>query len=403
MVESARTSGGEATSRETHPKPRRIHNFFLSATSWIKWGKSPRMGTEAPRFPPRLSTAFTPHRSITDRLFKVWLLLALFIGICIVGGSAFWKTTVIDKNEKTLIFEIGQSIPASTAGQSDSLAAHVRALITEPYALEIFAADIVRDLGVALLIAVFVAFAIEKYSSDRLREDIASNVLSAAYARVVPPEIFTQVRDNVFRSDVCRENWKVDISADQQQPGPDGTAVITAGYAYDVINLKEQWTDFVVVSTIDLDDPPPDDHLPKFISYSVTDDRGQPLVTPDNAIQLMNRPAKSVTELMGRGNLTLQRGPRVMRMAANVRIRALSRITVSFQVKRAIRVPGNYVLTTPVPTYGIDIISHAVGFKLSVVALHPDTEALLPLPGNRWEFRAAMLPWQGFRFVAEKA
>jgi hypothetical protein len=339
-----------------------------------------------------------------DTLFRLKLLIWLFIGILLIAGSVFWRVTTIEKTEKLLIFQLGQNVAAPSTGERKLLAENVSALITGSNENDVLAADLLRDLGIAIVIAVIVTFSIEKYSSDRLREHITYDVLSAAYAKVIPDQVYTQVADNVFRSNVYRRNWEVHINAKAQPLEPHGTAVITAAYSYDVENLNEHQIPFEVVLSIDLDDPPPDDNVPKFLSFSVSDDHNQPLVQAADANSLMNKPATSIklNEPERKGNVVLQRDTREMKITADVKIPPRRSITINFQVERAIRVPGHYVLSAPVPADGIRIITAVEGFRLTVVPLHPDHEALRNPQRDTWEFDAALLPWQGFRFTAEK-
>jgi hypothetical protein len=58
------------------------------------------------------------------------------------------------------------------------------------------------------------------------------------------------------------------------------------------------------------------------------------------------------------------------------------------------------VLHAPVPADGIKITLTVHGFKLAVLPLHPNRDALRPLQHNTWLFDAGILPWQGFRFAS---
>jgi hypothetical protein len=350
------------------------------------------------------SSGPTTTRSQQESLFRLKLLAWLLIGALLIAGSIFWRITAVEKAEKLLIFRLGQNIAAATPGQTKTLADDVIALISGTNQNDVLGADLLRDLGIAIVISVIVTFSIEKYSSDRLREHIAYDVLSAAYSKVIPDQVYMQIADNVFRSRVYRRNWEVHIGARPQSLAPNGTAVITAAYSYDVENLNEHRIPFEVVASVDLDDPPPDNAVPKFISFSVRDERDQPLVQAADADALMNRPSATIPldQPLRKGNVVLQRDAMEMTVTADVKIPARRSITVNFQVERAIRVPGYYVLSAPHPADGMKIIIGVEGFRLTVVPLHPDRGALRNPQRDTWEFDAALLPWQGFRFTAEK-
>ena len=112
-------------------------------------------------------------------------LLCLFAGVGLVVASVFWR------------------------GEADKL----------------LGPDVVRDLGIALLVSVFVTFAIELYASKRVRQELTYHALSAAYQQIVPEEIFDQIKDNVFQSDVYRRNWEVHIH-DLEYPRASGNTAI---------------------------------------------------------------------------------------------------------------------------------------------------------------------------------
>jgi len=117
-------------------------------------------------------------------------------------------------------------------------------------------------------------------------------VLSAAYAKVVPEEIYTQIRDNVFRSDVCRRKWEVHINANAQQVD-NGIAIINVSHFYELENLNRHGISYQVSGGIDLDvslnDEVPlrDQDVPKFKSIKIYDDRNPSLVLERHTTALL--------------------------------------------------------------------------------------------------------------------
>ncbi|HEV3114260.1 MAG TPA: hypothetical protein VGY99_27555, partial [Candidatus Binataceae bacterium] len=114
---------------------------------------------------------------------------------------------------------------------------------------------------------------------------------------------------------------------------------------------------------------------------------------------LLTNPLKQIAHVR-KGNLTVRRSAQDTRFAVQVDIPARGRIKVHFEVVRAIRVPGNFVLIATAPADGITIITNIDGFNLDVAALHPDREALHNTQHGKWQFDAGILPWQGFRFIS---
>ncbi len=333
-------------------------------------------------------------------IFNLSLLLCAFFGVLCIGGSVIWRQSARESRE-LLIFELGHSTSGagvpSTRPFDDKM---IREFLTNSTENAALGADIMRDLGIALLISVFVTFSIERYAGSRLREHITYDVLSAAYAKVVPDKIYTQVADSVFRSDVYRRNWEAHINSDAEQLyRSEGIAIITATYSYDLENLNEHTIRFSVVASIDLDVAAPSENIPRFGSFEVCDERGHPLVAQQHIQDLLKTsPRRSIER---RGNVVLRRDGQVMDLTAHVRIPGRRKITVRYQVQRPIRVPGDFVLTAFVPADGIRIIISVSGFKLTVVPLHPHREALLHPQADTWTFDAGILPFQSFRLASE--
>jgi hypothetical protein len=328
--------------------------------------------------------------SSQNRIFTLVLVTCSLVGILCVLGSIVWKHESYDSAEKLLIFHLGQNV-----AQNALIVDKIEKLITDFGQQDLLGPDLLRDLGIALLISAFVTFSIERYSSNRLREHIAYDVLSAAYAKVVPDEIYTQVADNVFRSDVIRRNWEAHIGGEFDSKN--GKAEITASYSYQVWNLNGHVLSFPVTGSIDLDVPTDKKDIPRFKSFAVSDLNKSPLIDQKDVEALLRGDGKP------KGNVFLERDPEEIRFTALVQIPARGHINVSFEVVREIRVPGSYILHAPVPADGIKIIVRGVtGFKLNVRPLHPAGRELDHSgQADTWEFHCGILPWQGFRLMTE--
>src|SRR5580700_8715829 len=314
-------------------------------------------------------------------IFNLSMFSCVLVGVIAILIAIILKHRSYEIPNRLLIFQLGQSIPGGTIasahlGQAtapaptNALADNVRKLITESGDEDHLGADLLRDLGIALLISAFVTIVIERYASNRLREHITYDVLSAAYAKVVPEMIYSQVADNVFRSDIYRRNWEVIIGAkeagfDQQQ----GVAIITSSYSYEVENLNEHRIPFEVVGWVDLDVlVPGHDDVPRFTLMEVNSTNGQSLFDQEATAGLsglLTNPLKQIAHVR-KGNLTVRRSAQDTRFAVQVDIPARGRIKVHFEVVRAIRVPGNFVLIATAPADGITIITNIDGFNLDV-------------------------------------
>jgi hypothetical protein len=333
-------------------------------------------------------------------IFNLFLSLCILFGILFILISVIWKQHSHDRGQRLSLFQLGQSV--SGASNSRPIAELVSELLTDSEGYSGLGPDVLRDLGIALLISAFVTFSIERYASNRLREHITYDVLSAAYAKVVPEKIYTQVADNVFRSDVYRRNWEVHIdSTAERLDKTNGIAIITSTYSYELENLNESPIPFTISAGVDLDVPSPNADIPRFNSFVITDEHNKALVDQREVHDLLQRPPAGVGSVERGGNLALRRDSEVLRIDAQVKMPARRSVTVRYQVERAIRVPGNYILSATGPADGIKIIVSVRGFKLTVVPLHPNRDALRHPQEDTWLFDAGILPWQSFRFTSE--
>ena len=196
------------------------------------------------------------------RKFFYILVLCVAVGLICIFGAVWWKHSLLEN--RLVVFETGQTIGQieGVGSVTVPLAEQVKKLLGGESEVKVLLVDGLRDVGIAFFLAAVVTLLIDWYSSTRLRQEIAHDVVSAAYTKLIPKEIYTQVADKVFRSDVCRRDWRVVITAQPQSIN--GTAVITATYSYDVENLNEHEIPFEVNAGIDLDDPPPHGDMPKF-------------------------------------------------------------------------------------------------------------------------------------------
>jgi hypothetical protein len=289
--------------------------------------------------------------SLLNWKYRFGLLALMFAGVLLVFGVSFWRH---QSGEKLLILQIGQTMAAAGAHPTDdsvaqptkSLADLVKELITEPNQQYGWLGDAVRDLGIALILSVIVTVVIEKNASDRLREHIAHDVLTAAYAKVIPEEIYTQVADNVFRSNVYRRKWEVKINA-KLADKVKGIAIINVFYFYELENLNGHAITYPIPGVIDLDVPLEDQDIPKFKWIEIFDKHNPELVLEKDTRALL---AKQKEATHREGNLTFTRNKQEMRFAAQVPISPEGKVTVKYEVERAIRVPGDYVLHAPVRT-----------------------------------------------------
>jgi len=266
--------------------------------------------------------------------------------------------------------------------------------------------DLVRDLGIGLIVSVFVVVFIEWRAGLTLRAEIATDVLEAVYRNVVPDVIFKQVRDSIFRSHVLRTGWKLDIKvlpiaqhedmyeAARNSAGSNEVYLIESEVSYDLKNLHDGTIEYNVSHGIDLDVPVKKMGIPRFTAVELG---GKEELAEGRSSELFTDPPRK------HGTLTLAtEGNKQVRFSKQVLLPREGTTHVRYQLLRAIRAPGIYVLASSTPAAGIEIaIESTPELKFDVRPLHPQSEHLLTVePGRRWKFTDGILPWQGFQIVS---
>jgi hypothetical protein len=344
-----------------------------------------------------------------SRIFGLSLLLCLALGTICILIAIHLRSSSEEPLRQELMFRIGrlvtngpasQAIGAKAASAQDTvLSQQLLQLLQQWPAPAHLGADLIRDLGIALLIGVFVTFAIERYSSERLRQSVTYDVLSSAYAQLVPEEIFSQIVD-VFKSDVWRRNWHVVIETNPVDPGK-GIAIINSTISYDVENLKEHPIDFLLRGHIDADIILRGITLQGYTAPSVAPWYTQITVTyPRNRIDVSASNQSAMGVLDGtpyaNGELRIELKGEQLGFEVPVVIPARKSVSLTCHLRRAVRVPGSFVLYATTPAAGIRITTAGDDFAFTVIPLHPNREALRH-EGSDWFFDYGILPWQGFQ------
>jgi hypothetical protein len=310
----------------------------------------------------------SPLRALLSAFFRVFLLAALFAGIVLILISALIRSS--DGSE--------------------------------------YLVDVVRDLGIGLMVSVFVVVFIEWRAGLTLRTEIAKEVLEAVYGRIVPDVVYDQIRDSTFRSDVLRRDWELEIkvlptegneeeySAARESASSDEVFLIESTVSYQLENLNDNKIAYTVSHGIDLDVPIKSHGIPRFTEVEVDDDSQS--LDSDVACELLANHTPYEEEGLA---LTVDEENQVLftKMAQLPRAGA---VAVRYTLRRAIRAPGVYVLYCATPADGIKIkIDSTKELKFDVRPLHPQGKRIRVVESaRRWEFPYGILPWQGFQIVS---
>lgn len=283
----------------------------------------------------------------------------------------------------------------------------ISALIRSGHGSE-YVIDVLRDLGIGLIVSVFVVVFIEWRAGLTLRREIATDVLEAVYSRIVPDVVYNQIRDSAFRSDVIRRDWELEITVlppDQHSDAytalrtdaqSDEVFLIKSQISYRLENLNDSEINHTVSHWIDLDVPVESIGIPRFTQVEL-DDQSWDLSDSDAKDLFANR-----TPFEQNGLTFSVDDDRQVGFSRQVQLPRAGTTRVRYELLRAIRAPGVYVLACATPADGIRIkIESTHQLEFDVRPLHPQGDRIRIIESaRRWEFPYGLLPWQGFQIVS---
>jgi hypothetical protein len=94
-------------------------------------------------------------------------------------------------------------------------------------------------------------------------------------------------------------------------------------------------------------------------------------------------------------SLAVEKETRVV-FSTTATIPGKSSVHVAFEYLRLLRPPDIVLVSASQATVGLKLKVLSDPLRCEVVALHPDSGALVSV-GNEWTFSPAFLPWQGFQ------
>jgi hypothetical protein len=282
--------------------------------------------------------------------------------------------------------------------------------------------DVLRDVGIAFLVAVVTALSIELFVNARARREITHDVFQATFRQFLPGPIYLQLRDSVLGSPVIRRDWNIDLRVldpaahpeiyeSMRKLGEMHCYVVECLVSYAIENLRSASTPFLVSGGIDLDTSFPSIGIPRFSSIllgadDVKKDRGRFISDADATAMLSGE--KPSLNLTGGLSIMQDEGELIFRemrvLPPRVEISGdpddHAQLTVRYGLLRPLRVPGMIVLASATPADGFSArVSTVAGVEFVVTALHSDTRMKRAGP-NGWELKEGILPWQGFIFRA---
>jgi hypothetical protein len=325
--------------------------------------------------------------SLASKLYFAGLSLLFVIGVGLVAFAQWEAYNTAQSTNDLVLDQIQHTIPALTRDTAKVVAKALDEWRNRVYH-EGFRAVLLRDLGIAFIVAVLLTIVIERYARNRLADELRSGIVEATFQRLIHPKVFDQVRHHVMNADLLKENWQIEMVVSED---PDISRVYPDFYVsktllrYTLRNIsgKEVTHPFEVELDRDVTGPDGITSLPKFESITVGTEKYD-----GNELQ---------KRLTAEGSL----------FACKCSI-GETPVQIVAMLREIIRVPDTITWSTMQcadgAKFSIDVSAvKGRGIAFEVTANHPQREALKTLvKGRSWEFPVAMLPWQGFEIRSWK-
>lgn len=246
--------------------------------------------------------------------------------------------------------------------------------------------DILRDLGIALLVAAIVTFAYELHARSLYDRENFVSILQSVMGKVVPPNVWKEVQTTVIERDRIRHDVNIRIRLLRQDSLPTNQAILWMefGYYLQGLHLKDQ---SIEVNHV-LDDYMPDESagLPRFDRIVIGNEEYSPSTFPakDEKARVSKDGKVKIENMKATLKLSLGSQEKPPIRIVTVR-RELINLPSMYDIVMSELTEGKVTLTIDdLP----ENIEPAVEFRIG----HP--EKITPSVGNQWVFEGVMLPGQ---------
>jgi len=253
--------------------------------------------------------------------------------------------------------------------------------------------EILRDIGIAFLVAAVVTVIFELHARSRSDLETITGVLNMTMGDVVRPDIWREVKAQVIQSRMVREKMEVRIISVEPVGGPFGPAILTMDTEYDLQGLHYKKEADVTVAH-DLDEHVPGNDMTAFPQLAGLPWFDYIKVGDDVVVETPPDSTPPASEHVNGGHFTypLELPPRDK-----------GSVHVTVRRKEIFYVPGSYNLAMGEITNGVVLyLDESLSEDIEVsVNLRPHEEGvLLPKgwpPLKRFE-RCMLLPGQVIEF-----
>jgi hypothetical protein len=246
--------------------------------------------------------------------------------------------------------------------------------------------DILRDLGMALLVAAIVTFAYELHARSLYDRENFVSMLQSVMGKVVPPNVWREVQATVIERDRIRRDVNIRIRLLRQDSLPANQAVLWMefGYYLQGLHLKDR---SIEVNHV-LDDYMPDEDagLPRFDRIIIGNEEYTPssFLGKDEKVRVSNDGNVKIDNMKATLKLNLGSQEKPPIRIVTVR-RELIYLPSMYDIVMSELTEGKITLTIDELPENLE---PAVEFRIG----HP--EKITPSVGNQWVFEGVMLPGQ---------
>jgi hypothetical protein len=250
---------------------------------------------------------------------------------------------------------------------------------------------LMEELGIALTIAAILAVVIETYARLKFAAEEKKDAIQAIYGRVIPSVVFDQIRHHILTADAVRKEYHLTLTLTEELKDRPGDFECKATLTYKVHNITGYSPKHTITHGLDYDLARNDstgNPLPRFVSVTIgensyTGEALRPLVKEFRFTKEIQLPEDNVD------------------------------LSVAVVAIHIVRVPDtwNWNISSLSEGATLTIIVDepaATSIEFIVRALHPEREELKAMKDNgkdgkwSWEFKRALLPWQGFEFSSRR-
>lgn len=315
----------------------------------------------------------------TNLVYYLVIAVVLLVGGILSFKSATHFASVVGRDRERIIGDLERIRPGFSVAQADS----IRSLMRERdplLAQETFADALMRDLGIALLVAVILTVAIEYYARSRLQEEIRSGVVEAAFRRLISPLVFNQIKGYVIGAKILKRNWMLEMVLREYPDKAAGDRLYLSRtvLSYDAVSLTGGVVTELLTTGLDRHLTGKDDRgtLPRFLRVQI----GSENYTDESLKQFLEDDGKTFKKEF---------------------LVPTTGVKVVVELLELFRVPDTFVWNTNLQCEGARIVidnAAKSGVAFEVMALTPERNQLVEtVPGRTWEYAGGLLPWQGFQ------